>query len=71
MNKLLNIALSQYGVKEIQGKNHNPVIVGYSKEIGYGGIVADETAWCSIFIELVCVKKQTCLVRENSMQGHG
>jgi len=56
MNKLLSIALSQYGVKEIQGKNHNPVIIGYSKEIGYGGIVADETAWCSIFMNWCALK---------------
>lgn len=50
MNELLKIALSQYGVKEIPGKSHNPTIVRYSKEIGYGGIVDDETAWCSIFV---------------------
>jgi len=36
MNELLNIGLSQYGVKEIPGTKHNPTIVGYSKEIGYG-----------------------------------
>lgn len=56
MNKLLNIALSQYGVKEIEGKEHNPVIIGYSKEIGYGGIIADETAWCSIFMNWCALK---------------
>ncbi len=50
MSKLLNIALSQYGVKEIKGSLHNPTIVGYSKDIGYGGIIDDETAWCSIFM---------------------
>lgn len=56
MNKLLNIALSQYGVKEIQGKAHNPTIVGYSKEIGYGGVITDETAWCSIFMNWCALK---------------
>ncbi|HEY9084026.1 MAG TPA: TIGR02594 family protein [Vicingaceae bacterium] len=56
MSKLLSIALSQYGVKEIQGKEHNPTIVGYSKEIGYGGIITDETAWCSIFMNWCALK---------------
>lgn len=56
MNKLLNIGLSQYGVKEISGAQHNPTIVGYSKEIGYGGIIDDETAWCSIFMNWCALK---------------
>ena len=46
---LLNHALSQYGVEEIPGSRHNPTIVQYSKDIGYSGIINDETAWCSIF----------------------
>ncbi len=50
MKSILDIALSQYGITEIKGSNHNPVIVNYSREIGYGGIIDDETAWCSIFI---------------------
>jgi len=54
--KLLEIAMSQYGVQEIQGLEHNPVIVNYSKEIGYGGIIDDETAWCSIFMNWVAMK---------------
>ena len=45
---MLEIMLSQYGVKEIPGSKHNPVILAYSKFIGYGGIVDDETSWCSI-----------------------
>ena len=67
MNKLLSIALSQYGVKEIQGKQHNPTIVAYSKDIGYGGIVADETAWCSIFLNW-CAKK-AALVRSGKLNA--
>lgn len=54
--KLLEIAMSQYGVQEIPGKQHNPAIVNYSKEIGYGGIIDDETAWCSIFMNWVALK---------------
>ena len=56
MIKLLQIALSQYGVTEIKGAKHNPTIVGYSHDIGYGGIVSDETAWCSIFMNWCAMK---------------
>jgi len=55
-NALLQIAFSQYGVKEIPGEQHNPIIVQYSKDIGYGGIIDDETAWCSIFMNW-CAQK--------------
>lgn len=56
MSKLLNIALKQYGVTEIAGKQHNPTILVYSDEIGYGGIISDETAWCSIFMNWCAMK---------------
>ncbi len=52
MNKqtLLEVAIGQYGVTEIKGRKHNPVIVSYSHTVGFDGVVDDETAWCSIFI---------------------
>lgn len=56
MKTLLDIALSQYGVTEIRGSKHNPTIVSYSDEIGYKGIIDDETAWCSIFINWCALK---------------
>jgi len=56
MKTILPIALSQYGVTEIKGEKHNPTIVDYSHDIGYGGIVSDETAWCSIFMNWCAMK---------------
>jgi uncharacterized protein (TIGR02594 family) len=53
---ILSVALSQYGVTEIHGSKHNPTIVGYSDEIGYKGVIDDETAWCSIFINWCAMK---------------
>ncbi len=50
------MALLQYGVKEIIGVKHNPTIVKYSHDIGYKGVVDDETAWCSIFINWCAMK---------------
>jgi len=43
-------ALSQYGVKEIVGEEHNPIIVNYFKEIGHEWVENDELAWCSAFL---------------------
>ena len=56
MKRLIDIALSQYGVTERQGSEHNPIIVNYSKVAGFNGIIDDETAWCSIFMNW-CAKK--------------
>lgn len=53
---MINIALAEYGVTEIPGAEHNPRIVQYSKDIGYAGIIDDETAWCSIFINWCAMK---------------
>ena len=50
MNKLLDVALTQYGVEEIVGGSHNPVILGYLDQIGFGFINDDETPWCSTFV---------------------
>lgn len=56
MSKLLEIALSQYGVTEILGPESNPTIVQYSQDIGFGGVIDDQLAWCSVFINWVAVK---------------
>lgn len=56
MKKLLEIALSQYGVTEYIGKRHNSTIVNYFKEIGHKWVTNDETAWCSAYINWVALK---------------
>ncbi|MDH4127105.1 MAG: TIGR02594 family protein [Spirochaetota bacterium] len=56
MNKLLEIALTQYGIKEIAGTNHNVTIVSYFNEIGFKQIDNDETPWCSAFINWCAMK---------------
>ena len=48
---ILNIALSQYGIKEIRGEAHNPEVIKYFNESGFDGEkLGDETAWCSAFV---------------------
>ncbi len=50
-NKLLEIALSQYGIREIVGKRDNPEVLKYFDILGYDGArLKDETAWCSAYI---------------------
>jgi len=48
--KHLDIALKEYGQKEIAGDKHNPRIVQYSQDIGNTWVRDDEVAWCSEFV---------------------
>ena len=46
--KLLEIAFSQYGIKEVPGSVDNPEIIKYFNALGFDGeSLKDETAWCS------------------------
>lgn len=56
MNKLIEIALSQYGITEIPGEEHNPEILKYFSEIGHKWVKTDETAWCSAFMNWCSMK---------------
>ena len=52
----LEIALAEYGTKEIEGSRHNMDIVNYAKESGFDWVNDDETPWCAIFINWVAMK---------------
>jgi len=47
---LVEIALAEYGKKEIEGSRHNMDIVNYAKESGFLWVNDDETPWCSLFL---------------------
>lgn len=49
MNKLAPFLemLSMYGVEEIKGSKHEPLILQMFKDAGFAGIEDDETAWCA------------------------
>ena len=56
MRDLIEIALTQYGTKEIQGPvANNPEIIKYAGSIGQIWVKTDETAWCSAFISCSCM----------------
>ena len=50
------IAIGQIGIKEIVGKEHNPEVLKYFKEIGHEWVKDDETAWCAAFVNWVLMK---------------
>lgn len=57
MNKPYEFALSQFGIKEIYGKQDNPEVLKYFDEIGFDGSkLKDETSWCSAFVNWCCMK---------------
>ena len=54
---MIQIALSQYGIKETPGEADNPEVLKYFDEIGFNGSqLKDETAWCSAFMNWVAKK---------------
>ena len=53
---LIETALSQYGQKEIEGKEDNPTIISYARDSGFMWVSNDETAWCAIFMNWVAMK---------------
>ena len=49
--KILVEAVKRLGVKEIVGAKHNPVILGWAKELGLEKVYTkDEIPWCGLFI---------------------
>jgi len=56
VNNMLEIALGQYGIKEIAGKKHNPLVLRYFQETGHKWVHTDETAWCTAFVNWCAMK---------------
>jgi len=56
MKNLLEIAINEFGTKEIKGPKHNARIVKYAHESNFTWISDDETAWCSTFMNWVALE---------------
>lgn len=53
--KILVQAVKQLGVKEVVGKQHNPIIIGWAKDLCLDKVYnADEIPWCGLFIAHCC-----------------
>lgn len=49
--RILVQAVKQLGVKEFVGKEHNPIILGWAKELKLSNVYTnDEIPWCGLFI---------------------
>lgn len=53
MSKVIDIALSDYGLQEIKGNKHAQKIINYFKDAGHSWVKDDETPWCSAFVNSV------------------
>ncbi len=52
--KMINIALSLFGVKEVVGEKDNATILEWAKELGIQNTYnKDSIAWCGLFVALV------------------
>lgn len=55
--QILVQAYKLIGTKEIKGKEHSPIIMGWAKELGIEKVyTADEIAWCGLFMAYVAKK---------------
>jgi len=55
--ELIKAALGEYGVTEQPGAAENsPRILQYFSDIGQGWVKADETAWCSAYVNFIAKK---------------
>lgn len=67
--KVLVEALKLYGTKEIVGKQHNPVIMQWAKELGLKEIyTSDEIPWCGL-ITAIIVKRAGYKVVNNPLRA--
>ena len=56
MNDLLSLALDEFGVKEIVGKEHSQRVLQYAKDLGWKWVTTDEIPWCSVFMNWIAMK---------------
>ncbi len=68
MSKLISIALSQFGVKEVKGAKDHPQILNYFTSMDLDKTkYNDETSWCSAFVNWVA--KQAGYEKSNRLNA--
>lgn len=61
--KMIVEGLKLYGTKEIVGKQHNPIIMGWAEEVGLKRTyVADEIPWCGLVHAVICQRSDKPIV---------
>jgi uncharacterized protein (TIGR02594 family) len=75
MKDLILYGLSEfYGIDEISGANHNPLILQFFHEIGHKWVKDDETAWCAAvhsYIHKKCGYQYTGKLNARSWEDFG
>lgn len=57
-------AIELFGTTEVVGRRHNPVILGWAKELGLQNVyTADEIPWCGLFIAVVMKRAERPVVQ--------
>lgn len=51
--KLIVEALKCFGIKEITGKENNPLLIQWAHEIGIKNYNSDEIPWCGLFVAYI------------------
>lgn len=58
-------AIELYGTQEIVGSKHNPVIMGWAKEVGLQSVyTADEIPWCGLFMAVIIKRAERQPVKD-------
>lgn len=53
--KIIREAFKLLEIKEVHGKEHNPIILKWAEELGLKNTyTADEIPWCGLFVAYVC-----------------
>lgn len=65
--EIVNMGLSQIGIREILGRQHNPEVLKYFSATRHSWVSTDETAWCSAFINWVAKKLK--LTKSNELNA--
>lgn len=58
-------AVELFGVEETVGVKHNPVIIGWAKELSLDKVyTSDETAWCGLFVAISIHRSGRIVVKD-------
>jgi uncharacterized protein (TIGR02594 family) len=58
-------AIELYGITETVGPKHNPVILGWAKEVGLDSVYKnDEIPWCGLYIAVVMLRAGRPVVKD-------
>jgi len=57
-------AIELYGITEFIGDKHNPIIMGWAKELGITYYTNDEIPWCGLFVAIIIKRADRIPVKD-------